>query len=54
VVEGISSIMTFMPAAVSAIAAIIFYYGYRIEDKKILQVQDEIAARKMGELIMDP
>jgi len=45
VVDGISSIMIFAPAAASAIAAAAFYFGYRIEDKDILRMQDEIAAR---------
>jgi Na+/melibiose symporter-like transporter len=48
VVEGIRFIMIFMPAAASAVAAIIFYYGYRIEDRNIIGMQDEIAARKAG------
>jgi Na+/melibiose symporter-like transporter len=51
VVDGISSIMTFAPAAACAIAAVIFYYGYRIEDKTVVQMQDEIAARKVAELV---
>jgi GPH family glycoside/pentoside/hexuronide:cation symporter len=46
VVEGISSIMSFTPAIVCAISAAIFYFGYRIEDKQILQMEEEIAARK--------
>jgi Na+/melibiose symporter-like transporter len=45
VVEGIRSIMIFSPAAASAIAAVTFYFGYRIEDKDILRMQDEIAVR---------
>jgi len=45
VIEGISSIMALVPAASYAIAAIIFYFGYRIEDKDVVQMQEEIAAR---------
>jgi Na+/melibiose symporter-like transporter len=50
VVDGISFIMIFIPAAASAIAAIIFYYGYRIEDRNVIRMQDEIAARKASRL----
>jgi Na+/melibiose symporter-like transporter len=45
VVQGISSIMTFTPAVGYALAAAIFYFGYRIEEKQVLQMQEEIAAR---------
>jgi Na+/melibiose symporter-like transporter len=45
VIEGISSIMALAPAAAYAIAATIFYFGYRIEDKDIVQMQEEIKAR---------
>ncbi len=45
VIEGISSIMIYSTAVTSAIAAAVFYFGYRIEDKHILQMQDEISAR---------
>jgi Na+/melibiose symporter-like transporter len=50
VVDGISAIMIFMPAAASAIGAIIFYYGYKIEDQTVVEMQDETAARKAGPL----
>jgi Na+/melibiose symporter-like transporter len=46
VVDGIGFIMTFTPAAACALAALIFYYGYRIEDRQVLRMQDEIAVRK--------
>ena len=46
VTEGISSIMTLTPAAVYAIAAAVFYLGYRIQESDVTQMQDEIAARK--------
>lgn len=46
VVDGISSIMIFAPAATCLVAALTFYYGYRIEDQQVLQMQKEIAARK--------
>jgi Na+/melibiose symporter-like transporter len=48
VVDGIRDIMIFTPAAAAAIGAIIFYYGYKIEDKNVLRMQDEIAAKKTG------
>jgi Na+/melibiose symporter-like transporter len=48
VVEGIRSIMILSPAAASAVAAVIFYYGYRIEDRNVVRMQDEIAGRKAG------
>ena len=50
VVEGISFIMIFMPAAASAIAALIFYYGYKIEDRNVIRMQEEIVERKAGRL----
>jgi hypothetical protein len=37
--------MIYSTAVTSAIAAAVFYFGYRIEDKHVLQMQDEIAAR---------
>ena len=49
VIGGISSLMTLAPAAACVIAAIIFYYGYKIEDKHVLQMQNEIAAQRVGE-----
>ena len=45
VIDGIRSIMIFAPAVTCIIATAIFYFGYKIEDKHILQMQDEIAAR---------
>jgi len=45
VIEGISSIMIYSTAVTSAIAAAVLYFGYRIEDKHVLQMQDEIAGR---------
>ena len=53
VVDGISAIMIFIPAVASAIAAVIFYYGYTIEDQSVVEMQDEIAARKAGSLAAD-
>ncbi len=38
--------MTLTPAAAYAIAAVIFYFGYRIEEKDVVQMQEEIAAKK--------
>ncbi len=49
VIDGIGSIMTLMPAAGYAIAAIIFYLGYRIEEKHVIQMQEEIEARTANE-----
>ena len=46
VIEGISSIMTLAPAAAYSIAAVIFFFGYKIDDSHILKMQEEIAARK--------
>jgi Na+/melibiose symporter-like transporter len=40
--------MTLLSGAAYAIAAGIFYFGYRIEDKQVLQMQEEIAARKIA------
>jgi len=45
VVEGMGTIMYFAPAEASALGAIVFYLGYRIDDKHILQMQNEIAVR---------
>jgi glucuronide carrier protein len=45
VVNGISSIMIFVPAAGCIVAAAIFYFGYRINDEKVVKMQAEIAAR---------
>jgi len=45
VVDGIRSIMIFAPAAACILATAIFYFGYKIEDRHILQMQEEIAAR---------
>jgi Na+/melibiose symporter-like transporter len=45
VIEGISSIMALAPAAAYAIAAIVFYFGYRLEDKDIVRMQEEIEQR---------
>jgi len=46
VVEGIRAIMIFSPATACAIAAAIFYFGFRIDDKAVLRMQEEINARK--------
>jgi Na+/melibiose symporter-like transporter len=47
VTDGISSIMTFGTAAMCALSALIFYFGYKIEDCQIMKMQDEIAAAKV-------
>lgn len=46
VTEGISSIMTFIPAATYAIAAAIFFFGYRIEEAHVVKMQEEIIANR--------
>jgi glycoside/pentoside/hexuronide:cation symporter, GPH family len=48
VTEGISFIMTIMSGAAYVIAAGIFYFGYRIEDKQVVQMQEAIAAKKIA------
>jgi Na+/melibiose symporter-like transporter len=45
VINGITSIMTLAPAAACILAAAVFYFGYKIEDKHVQQMQEEIAAR---------
>lgn len=45
VVSGISAIMIYTPAITSVLAAVIFYLGYRIGEKDIVRMQDELAAR---------
>jgi Na+/melibiose symporter-like transporter len=46
VVDGISIITSFTPAIACIISAGIFFFGYRIEDKRILRMEEEIPARK--------
>ena len=46
VMEGIRSIMIFAPAAGSAVAATVFFFGYKIEDGQVLRMQEEIVGRK--------
>lgn len=50
VVDGIRSIMTLAPAAACLLAAGTFYFGCKLEDSKILQMQQEIANRKASEI----
>jgi len=50
VISGISSLMTLAPAAACVIAAFIFYNGYKIEDAQVVQMQNEIAARRVKDL----
>ena len=49
VISGINNLMTIVPAAVGAIAVIVFYFGYRIDDAQVLQMQNEIATKKAKE-----
>ncbi len=53
VVSGIRDIMTLSPAVTLAIAAVLFYYGYRIEDRDIVRMQDEIATRMIAKPVLD-
>ena len=46
VVEGIRSIIIFTPAVVCLISAAIFLLGYKLEDRSVLQMEDEIITRK--------
>jgi Na+/melibiose symporter-like transporter len=46
VVKGISSIMIYTPTIVCLISAALFFFGYKLEDKQILQMEEEIAARR--------
>jgi GPH family glycoside/pentoside/hexuronide:cation symporter len=46
VVEGISAITSFTPAIACIISAGIFFFGYRIEDKHILMMEEAISVRK--------
>ena len=39
--------MTFGTAAMCALSALVFYFGYKIEDNQIMNMQDEIAAAKV-------
>lgn len=45
IVTGIRSIMIYAPALTSVIAGVVFYLGYRIDEKDVLKMQEEIAAR---------
>lgn len=41
VMDGISTLMTYAPAAMCALGAAIFYFGYKIEDDQVLRMQEE-------------
>ncbi len=45
IISGISVIMIYTPAVTTLLAAVIFYLGYRIGEKDITRMQEEIAAR---------
>ncbi len=45
VVDGIRSIMMFTPAVACALAAVIFYFGYKMDDARIVFMQEAIAKR---------
>jgi Na+/melibiose symporter-like transporter len=42
VIDGIRTIMLFAPAASCALAALFFYFGYRIEDRQVMRMQQEL------------
>ncbi|MBN1566473.1 MAG: MFS transporter [Acidobacteria bacterium] len=46
VIEGISLMITLGPAVAYAIAVAIFFFGYRIDEAHVLQMQQEITERK--------
>lgn len=46
VIDGISSIMSLAPAIGYALAAIIFFFGYKLDESGILMMQEEIAAKR--------
>jgi len=48
VIEGISSMMSLGPAVGYAIAAIIFFFGYKLDETTIVKMQEEIAAQRAG------
>ncbi|MBN2418990.1 MAG: MFS transporter [Deltaproteobacteria bacterium] len=43
--NGISSIMIYTSSITSILAAVIFYLGYRIKEKDVVRMQEEIATR---------
>jgi len=46
VVEGISAITSFTPAIACIISAGIFFFGYSLDDERVLRMEEEISARK--------
>jgi glucuronide carrier protein len=48
VVKGISSLMSFSPAAVCFIGAIVFFLGYKIHDPEAAKMREEIEVRSKG------
>jgi Na+/melibiose symporter-like transporter len=48
ITDGISSIMALGPAAGYGLAAVIFFFGYGIEETHVVQMQEEIAAKRSG------
>jgi GPH family glycoside/pentoside/hexuronide:cation symporter len=51
VMDGITSLITIVPAVLSLLASAIFYFGYGIEDNRVLAMQEEIDARKAAEFV---
>jgi Na+/melibiose symporter-like transporter len=48
VIDGISSMITLGPAAAYLVAAAIFFFGYKLNEAHVLQMQQEINARKVA------
>jgi Na+/melibiose symporter-like transporter len=53
VAKGIHSMMALTPAVGYAIATIIFYYGYRLDEKQVVDMQKEIDSRKRSVALAD-
>jgi GPH family glycoside/pentoside/hexuronide:cation symporter/glucuronide carrier protein len=45
VVGGVAALMSFSPAAVCFIAAVIFFFGFKTQDSEIAKMREEIEAR---------
>jgi glucuronide carrier protein len=45
VVDGIASLMIFSPTAFSVMAAVIFFFGYKMEESQVAKMQEDIAAK---------
>ena len=47
VVEGIRHVMIFAPAIACILAAVVFFFGFKMDDFQVLSMQKEIEARKV-------